>query len=153
MSLLLKLVYDTNALRQRYVTAHRKIFGLSFGRVVRLSRESAAADFETQVARLSELVTELRQLRNKLGKLQESELRQRTGRELREALADYTGALEDSVGKLKRICERNAQELRGVAEFRLYSLGDYRFDRIAYDDAVQHHKRIGLRLNQLLSNF
>lgn len=153
MSLLLKLVYDTDALRQRYVEIHQKVFGLSFGRLIRFSRESAAADFEAQVGRLSELVIELRHLHDELARLPESELRQRTGRELRKALADYTGALEDSVCKLKFICERNMQELRGVAGFRDYSLGDYRLDRIAYDDAVQHHKHIGIRLTQLLSNF
>ena len=42
---------------------------------------------------------------------------------------------------------------QGVAKFHNYALGDGRADRIAYDDAIQNHKRVGLRVNQLLSNF
>jgi len=153
MSVLLKLVYDTNLLRQRYIEIHENLFGLSFGRLVRLSRESAQPDFATYAERLGGLILDLQNVRDQLGRLEERKLSHRTGRELRDALADYTVALEDSIRKLQCICERNLKQQQGMEAFKHYSLGDYRVDRIAYDDAMQHHKRMGLRLNQLLSNF
>jgi hypothetical protein len=153
MSVLLKLVYDTNLLRQRYVEIHENLFRLSLGRLVRRSGASAGPDYGAQAERLGRLIQDLQSVRDQLGQLDEGKLSHRTGRELRNTLADYTVALEDSIRKLQFICERNLKQQQGVAAFKDYSLGDYRLDRIAYDDAIQHHKRLGLRLNQLLSNF
>jgi len=153
MSTLLKLVCETSVIRQRYAEIHQKLFRVSLGRLVRLRSRSARPDYGARAEELERLERDLQRLRNQLAQLTEGQLTQRSGRELRAALRDYTVALEDSIRKLRVISERSLKEQQGIAEYQTYSLGDYRLDRIAYDDALQHHKRLGIRLNQLLSSF
>jgi hypothetical protein len=153
MSALLKLVYDTSVLRQRYTDVHQELFGISLGRFVRLGGQPVRPDYGTQVEKLGTLTEDLQDLRGQLARLEPGQLTQRAGRELRAALTEYIVALEDSVRKLRVICERSLQAQQGAAPLKEYSVGDYRRDRIAYDDAIQHHKRLATRLNQLLSSF
>ena len=152
MSRLLKLVYEASELRRQYAGIHEEMFGMSMRRIVRLGRKSEH-DYRANMRRLGVLSQELGGVQQQLAELQECDLTKRRGHDICAALAEYTEALSASVALLNTICRRLAREQKGVDGWRNYTATSFRHDRITYDDAIQHHKRLGRRLQELLSTF
>jgi hypothetical protein len=152
MSHLLKLVYETSELRRQYAGIHEEMFGFSMRRILRLGQRGEP-ECRARMRRLEELSRGLAGMRQQLAELQECDLTKRRGHDICTALGEYTQALGTSVALLKTICQRLAREQRGVDGWRNYTATEFRQDRITYDDAIQHHKRLGKRLQELLSTF
>jgi len=151
MSLLVKLVYDTSKVRCRYSQVHDRVFGFTLSRVAHLASLQRAKAYHRDLEELEELRAALDAIRVQLLDLDERDLTKRRGREIRDALLDYSAALEESVLKLQKICHaRRPSADRRPAPYEPSAL---REDKIAYDDSVQHHKRLGERLTHLLSTF
>ena len=153
MSLLVKLVYDTSKVRCRYTRVHDRTFGFGAWGLTRVARLQGAKSSHQDLMELDELETALDGIRSQLADLHEEDLTKRRGREIRDALSEYSAALEDSVLKLRMLC-RSRQEAKGERKRQIAAnLPGYREHRIAYDDSIQHHKRLGERLTDLLSTF
>lgn len=154
MSHLLKLVYAAGELNRRYSRVHEEIFGFSVRRLVRRSHKNASEPPpQSRTDQLSALTEELKAIQRQIEELEECDLTKRRGREICTVLKDYTQALTASVSVLNTICRRLAREQEGVDGWRNYSATSFRQDRITYDDAIQHHKRLGRRLQELLATF
>jgi hypothetical protein len=152
MSHLLKLVYEASELRRRYTGIHEEMFGFSVRRIIRFGQQSER-ECQAKMQRLDDLSEALAGMRKQIADLQECDLTKRRGHDICTALGDYTQALSDSVALLHTICQRLAREQKGVDGWRNYTATELRQDRITYDDAIQHHKRMGRRLQELLSTF
>lgn len=152
MSRLLKLVYETSELRRRYAGIHEEMFGFSMRRIIRLGQQNER-ECRAKMQRLDDLSQALAEMRQQVAELQECDLTKRRGHEICTALQEYTQALNASVALLNTICRRLAREQKGVDGWRNYTATSLRQDRITYDDAIQHHKRVGKRLQELLSTF
>ena len=152
MSRLLKLVYEASELRRQYAGIHEEMFGFSVRRIMRLGQQSGN-ECRAKMQRLDDLSLALAEMRKQLAELQECDLTKRRGHEICTALEEYTQALNASVGLLNTICRRLAREQERADGWRNYTATSFRQDRISYDDAIQHHKRAGRRLQELLSTF
>ena len=152
MSLLVKLVYDTSKVRCRYSRVHDRIFGFPLSRVVHLASLQRTKTDLQDLEELKELKATLDTIRDQLSDLDETDLTKRRGREIRDALLDYAAALEASVINLQKICQARRQ-VSADRHQSAYESSAYREDKIAYDDCIQHHKRLGERLTHLLSTF
>lgn len=148
MSKLVKVVYEVAGVRGRYLRVHDKIFQLSARKLVRAlnpGRPDADASGTTE---LGQLLQQLQAAQTELEDLDESDLLVRRGREIQTELADYVLALTESVRILKSIYELLQQR---ETTNKLYDSGRLQGLKVDYDDAMQHHKRLGARLNTLIA--
>jgi hypothetical protein len=149
MSKLVKVVYDVAGIRGRYLCVHDEIFRLSARKLVRAlnpGRQNQVASRIFELDRLSrQILTALAELEG----LEENDLSIRRGRDIRNQLADYLAALTESVILLKSIC---GQLNKRAVKDRTYDQGKLHRLKISYDDAVQHHQRLGAHLNSLISS-
>jgi hypothetical protein len=152
MSRLLKLVYEASELRRQYAGIHEEMFGFSMRRIMRLGQHSER-ECHARMRRLDDLSQALAEMQQQLAELQECDLTKRRGHDICSALEEYTQALSASVALLTTICRRLAREQKSVDGWRNYTATSFRQDRITYDDAIQHHKRLGKRLQELLATF
>ena len=141
MSQLIRILYEVSQLRNRYEGAHRNLCGLSPQRLIAVLHGKQAQ--QAQLENLREIRQQLRHKQGELERLDAEEIaRVRRGREIRPALSDYISALLASMDRLEILCRLaldagEAETSRGQA-------------KIAYDDAVQHHRRLASQLNQLI---
>ena len=145
MTDIIKYTYSVRDVNHRYQMIHNDVFGLSV-------RKLAAAMVKGQSASLTQHDDELKMLQEKLtniqtalGTIPQSELKIRRGREILLTLSKYVAALSKSINYLKKICH-DKNSLPG-SDSKLVN------DRKLYDDAIQHHKTLGVKLNGLLSSF
>ncbi len=141
MSQLIRILYEVSRLRDHYAGVHRNLCGLSPQRLFAVLHKPAQQ--QAQLENLREIRQQLHRTQGELGGMSGEEIaRVRRGREIYPALADYVSALLESVDRLEILC-RLEQSTREGAAPRDQA-------KIAYDDAVQHHRRLGRRLNQLI---
>ncbi|MGB5735842.1 MAG: hypothetical protein WBM40_15510 [Thiohalocapsa sp.] len=101
----------------------------------------------TNEQELEELNQRLSRAINGLSELKKEDLSIRRGSEIQNALSEYVQALTESIAALATLLEvrkrsRNASQQQPSEASQA--------TKIAYDDAVQYHKRLGARLNKLL---
>ena len=145
MTDIIKYTYSVRDVNHRYQMIHNDIFGLSV-------RKLAVAMVKGQSASVTKYDDELKMLQEKLtdiqtvlGTIPQSELKIRRGREILLTLSKYVAALSKSINYLKKIChDKNSLS---ASDSNLVN------DRKLYDDAIQHHKTLGVKLNGLLSSF
>ena len=145
MADILKHTFNVRDINCRYQEIHNEIFSLSV-------RKLAIEIFVDQKVSIKKYEDELKMLQGKLIDIQtalnvipQSELKIRTGKEILLALSNYVTALTKSINYLQKICN-DKNSLSGSDS----NLINY---KMAYDDAIQHHKNLGIRLNDLLSSF
>lgn len=149
MSNLVKVVCDVAGIRGRYLSVHNEIFRLSARKLVRLI---SLGKQEPDASRMSELDRLSQQILSALAELEhldENDLSIRRGRDIRSQLADYLAALTESVALLKSIC---GQVKKRAAKDKTYDPLILQNLKVAYDDSVQHHQRLGAHLNALISS-
>jgi len=148
MSKLVKVVCDVAQIRGRHLQVHDEIFHLSAREMMRfLSRGKPDAE-SRGAAELDLLLQRLGTAQSELGELDESDLSIRRGGEIQAALADYVTALTESVQLLRSISEHS---WRRATKNEHYDPGHLQQLKVNYDDALQHHKRLGVRLNALIA--
>lgn len=148
MSKLLKVLYDVAEIRCRYHGIHEAVFGFSPRKLLRTLNRPVEGDQQAEAQELDRLLSRLYSAGTDLESLSEEDLSVRRGHEIRRALLDYVEALTESSNRLKALCELPQRaEDRANAEFgnRQAAL------KVVYDDAMQYHRRLGARLNQLIS--
>jgi len=145
MADILKYTYDVSDINYRYQEIHNEIFRLSV-------RKLAMEMFADQNVPLKEYEDDLKMLYGKLTDIQtaldvlpQNELNIRSGKEILSALSNYVAALTKSIHYLEKICNDKKN--------LLFSDSNFVNDKKAYDDAIQHHKNLGVILNSLLSDF
>ena len=149
MSKLVKAVYDVARIRGRYLRVHDAIFHLSARKLVRVLNLGRPKDAHgSGTTELEQLLQRLQIAQTELENLDESDLSVRRGREIQTELADYVSALTESVQILKSISEHLRQR---DTKSELYDPERLQGLKVDYDDAMQHHKRLGARLNTLIA--
>jgi hypothetical protein len=150
MSKLLKTLYDVADIRCRYHRVHEAMFGFSARRLLRSMHPSASSGAATLAEELDRLTVRLAIARQELGDLDQADLAIRRGREIQGALISYIDALTESNARLRAICDgrHGVDTASATAENKLRTEL-----KIAYDDAVQYHKRLGAQLNKLISTY
>jgi hypothetical protein len=151
MSQLIDLTYAVSPLRSRFVEVHQEVFGLSLARVGSLFRKDDDKQWASREAELDRLLSELSKIREQAIQLPPADLPKRAGIEIRKALLNYTGALAESIHKLRDICQHHRADMPGIHPQARDNETASRADRIAYDDALQYQRHLGSRLNELLS--
>ena len=142
MSKLVKLLYDMASLRAEYQRLHQDLFGLSTRRLLYLFRPKSG---QVEMARIGQLNRRLQELAGEMLSLEPDDLSIRRGEDLREALNNFHLAFAKTLSNLERL---------GQARFGL-SAGESDADRrsllAAYDDALQHQRRMGARVNEIIA--
>ncbi len=148
MSRLFKLLYDVAGIRTRYLSVHDELFSVSASKLLRMFRHIPARDSAAQLEVLEKLSRELAATREDLATLNNTETSMRRGAEIRRGLEDYVVALAETVEILRQVVRAKdvAAAQRDPNEQRLRGL------KVAYDDAMQYHKRLGSALNKLISD-
>ncbi len=147
MSDLLKIVYDVAAVRGDYLRLHRRLLNISASRLFhKLARRSGTGlpgqqDLDALTHRLEHALDELTQLK-------EEDLAIRRGSEIQRTLRAYTQALSESLAALSRLLEMQQSPPHDDGS---QSPAHSQAIKVAYDDAVQYHNRLGSRLNNLLT--
>lgn len=148
MSKLVKVVCDVASVRGRYLRVHDEIFHLSARKLVRVFNLARPDAQGSGTAELELLLQRLRIAQTELEDLDENDLSVRQGKDIKTELADYVIALTESVQILRSISELMRQQ---AAKNQLYDHGRLQALKVDYDDAMQHHKRLGARLNALIA--
>jgi hypothetical protein len=150
MSHVVKLAQEISKVLTRYKKVHDQIFSLR--KAVFMPNVYRGVDYLAHEQELRTLRNEIGKIQFAIAQLRSTDLTRRSGEEVRGALLRYTEALWDAVNKLQVICRNLRLEDEGVQEFTGYSTSYFRHDRVNYDDAVQHYRRWGVRLNGMFSN-
>ena len=149
MSQIIKLTYDAADARARYARIHEAVFKLSLRGMVAALKQRKWIDYEARQAELSKISRTLEEIEKALSRIDDAEMsRVRGGGLIRLALLEYVQALGCSVRMLRGICRSEMDRLKGQGDQRALVEA-----KAAYDDAVQYHRRLGDRLNQLLASF
>ena len=69
-------------------------------------------------------------------------------REFEDALGEYIDALSISIIRLSAICRHQYCWDKGTQP---YDTDQSRNDRTSYDESIQHYRRLGARLNQMVT--
>ncbi len=142
MSQLIRILYEVSRLRDHYEGVHRTLCGLSPQRLIAVLHGKPAQQ-QAQLENLREIRQQLHRAQGELGGMSGEEIaRVRRGREIHPALANYVAALLESTDRLEILCRLELSTGEGAAPRDQA--------KIAYDDAVQHHRRLASRLNQLI---
>jgi predicted NBD/HSP70 family sugar kinase len=148
MSDLLKIAYEVAALRSEYLRIHRRVFHVSAGRLIHnLTRRHTRGSLTDQ-QELDELSQRLSRAIDGLSNLNKEDLSIRRGREIQNELSAYAQALTESMAALATLLEVRKRPRNGSHHA---PSGASQATKTAYDDAVQYHKRLGARLNELLT--
>jgi hypothetical protein len=141
MSNLVKLLYDMAALKSEYQRLHDELFGLSTRRLLFLLRPGARQGVQ---GRINLLLGRLAGLEEDLRHLTAEDLAIRRGQDLRQALEEFAQALAETLRQLEALRLTRAKP---VDESNSAS---GRTPLAAYDDALQHQRQLGARLNELI---
>ena len=148
MSDLLKIAYEVAAVRTDYLRIHRRVFHVSAGRLIHNVTRRHTRGSLTDQQELEQLSQRLGRAIDGLRKLNEEDLSIRRGREIQNELSEYAQALTESMAALATLLEVRKRP-------RNWShhdpSGALQAMKTAYDDAVQYHKRLGARLNELFT--
>jgi hypothetical protein len=141
MSNLVKLLYDMAALKADYQRLHDEIFGLSARRLLFLLRPKARRGVED---RINLLISRLDALGEDMRGLTAEDLAIRRGQELRQALEVFAQALGETLRQLEalRLARTPSATVAGPTTGR--------GPLATYDDALQHQRQLGARLNELI---
>jgi hypothetical protein len=149
MSKLLKVLYEVAEIRCRYHRIHETVFGFSPRRLLRtLHRNSPTDERAADERELERILERLHASREDLAALSAEDISIRRGREIQASLAAYVDALAESGEKLRELCVlQQPTDAHEDAEYHnaLNTL------KVAYDDAVQYHKRLARHLNELIA--
>ncbi len=150
MSKLLKTLYDVAEIRCRYNRVHEAMFGFSARRLLQSMHPPTPEGTAARTEELDQLSSQLAMARKELDQLGQADLAIRRGREIQGALIAYIDALNESNVRLRAFCDRwqGADSANATAEHKLRTEL-----KVAYDDAVQYHKRLGAQLNKLISTY
>ena len=151
MSDLLKIAYEVAAVRSDYLRIHRRVFHVSAGRLIHnLTRRHTRGSLtdQTDQQELEELSQRLSRAIDGLSKLNKEDLSIRRGSEIQNELSAYAQALTESMAALATLLEVRK---RPRNESHHEPSGASQAMKTAYDDAVQYHKRLGARLNELFT--
>lgn len=148
MSKLVKVVYDVAGIRGRYARVHGETFHLSARKLVRVLNLGTPDAHGSGATELGQLLQRLQAAQTELVDLDEGDLSVRRGREIQTELAGYVLALTESVRILRSISELLQQR---DTKNKTYDSGRLQSLKVDYDDAMQHHKRLGTRLNTLIA--
>lgn len=145
MADILKYTCSVREINYRYKEIHNEIFSLSVRKLVSDMFSDQSDSYNKHEDRLKKLQWQLMDIQTTLSVLPHSELKILRGKEILLALSEYVTALSKSINYLQKIC--NDKSCLSYSDSNLVN------DKKFYDDAIQHHKNLGFRLNDLLSNF
>ena len=153
MAHIIDLACEITEIRSRYLKIHHAVFGLSLRRSASMLRRGTTVFYGDRERELCALEEQLVKLEPVLAKVDSDELTRRAGRQVHDALVQYTSSLVTTVRHLREMCGNlslDEAEYRRVADN-----GDSRFrhDKIRYDFSIQELKRWGAKMNQLFTTF
>jgi hypothetical protein len=153
MAQVIELACEVAGAFHRYQAVHRQAFRFGTLYAPRAPLAHSGIDYRSLQAELGGLERSLESSRARVLGLGAEDLTQRAAVEVRDALLSYIEALEDAIGKLGAICADLAAEREGEARAAGYRERRLAADKKAYDDAIQHYRRCGIRLNALFETF
>lgn len=145
MADILKYTCKAREVNYRYKEIHNDIFSLSVRKLVTGLFAEQSDFYKKYIDELKSLEWQLKNIQTDLNVLPHSEIKILRGKDILLALSDYVTALSHSINYLQKIC--NDKSRLSGPDSNLVN------DKKFYDDAIQHHKNLGDRLNGLLSNF
>jgi len=145
MADILKYICNVRDVNHKYQEIHNNIFSQSVSKLVTEIFTDKRVAFKKYEDVLKMLNVQLMDIQTALNVLPQSELNIRRGKEILLALSSYITALSISINYLQKICnEKNSfSDSDG-------NLVNY---KMLYDGSFQHHKHLGVKLNELLSSY
>ncbi len=151
MARMFELATETSRIFEQYEAIHNQAFGFSIRGLLGNSSRNGSITHAERAQRLEELAAHIQEMRREVAELKDAELTRRSKNEVRSTLLDYAVALEESITRLRTICENLHREAEGVDGYAGYREQGLRLDKIGYDDSIQLHKRLGARLTNLFA--
>ncbi|MFZ1536067.1 MAG: hypothetical protein WAT23_01570 [Chromatiaceae bacterium] len=143
MSNLIKLLHDMASLRTEYQRLHQDLLGLSVRRLLFLARPGARQGVD---ARFQHLFQRQKELQAEMDQLTADDLAIRRGEELFQALTNFHQAFGETLKQLELLHQAQASQAAGGPGNSSHRL------LAPYDDALQHQRRLGARINDLLAD-
>ncbi len=143
MSNLVKSLYEMASLRTEYQRLHQDLFGFSVRKLMFMARPGARKGVN---ARIHQLTKRLQELDEDMSRLTADDLVIRRGEEIEVALKDFSLAFAETLRQLDLVRQAEAPRwAKAQGE-------ESRLQLAAYDDAIQHQRRMGARLNELIAD-
>ncbi len=143
---IVELSWNVNDLLSQYVTIHDDIFKTSMRHAIPIPGIFKAIDFGAHLAKVENIIPELENCDNKIKSLTENTSSQE--REYLDLLSSYTGALIETVSRLKIVVGALYAKSQNFANSN-YNWKNYKSDLAKYEQSVQDYIAIGGRLNEL----
>jgi hypothetical protein len=143
---LVTLAHRVSGIHTRYAKIHSLSVAFSLGRAISRIGRRNTAEFCRHQSQLTALNEELLQIASSLQDGSKLEPSTTLGDEFRLVLGEYIEALSNTVQSLGRICAALCREKQAAVA---YDERQSRADRLAYDESIQHYRRLGERLSQL----
>ncbi|MCB1859193.1 MAG: hypothetical protein KDI63_13010 [Gammaproteobacteria bacterium] len=147
MTQLVTLAHRVSSIHAKYAAIHDDLFSFSLFRKRpkhQLKGQSLHSHYESELIRLSEELAGISAIMRSGAEL---EPKTTFSREFAVVLDDYIQALSVSIGHLSEICNHQSHWDKGDQPF---DASQSRVDRTHYDESIQHYRRLGARLNQLV---
>lgn len=148
MAQLVTLAHRVSSIHARYANIHDSLFSFSlFRKRLRHNKtgDSIQSHYEIELKRLSEELGEVISIMNSGVPL---EPKTTFSREFATAMEEYIQALSTSITQLSDIC---SHQRTWDKHEQAFSSTQSRIDRTSYDESIQHYRRLGARLNQMVS--
>ncbi len=149
MAHLITLAHQAAEIHGRYMEIHNAVFGFSIRQIFSLRQATGDVDYCAHEETLDGLRAQLKGVQTVVVSLKNTDLVKTSVMEFRVVLKDYIVALLDTIDRLRFICARLCQEESEEAAH--YSTPHLNLDKMAYDESIQHYKKLGRRLNRLLA--
>lgn len=143
---LVTLAHRISGIHARYAKIHSLSVAFSFGRAISRLGNKNGSEFCHHQLQLIALHEELQHIATTLDGREQFEPATTLGDEFRLVMQEYVKALSRTVECLGTICAGLCRENQGDD---IYDEQQSRADRLAYDESIQHYRRIGERLSQL----
>lgn len=147
MAQLVTLAHRVSSIHARYSGIHDSVFSVSLFR--KLTRRKGGGDslyagFESDLKALAESLAEIG---SSLGSSVRPEPNTTFSRKFGRTLEDYVKELTTSIVLLAEICEHRDRWQKGEAP---YDSDQSRIDRTHYDESIQRHRRLGIKLSRMV---
>jgi hypothetical protein len=146
MAQLVTLAHRVSGIHARYSKIHDTLFSVSLFKKKpwrKAGGESAYAGFESE---LTDMAANLAEVDSMIRKDVPMEPNTSYSRKFAAILKEYIAALSTSMVQLAEICNHRDRWDRGEDP---YSPDQSREDRINYDESIQHHRALGVKLSHM----
>ena len=147
---IIELSWNVNDLLSQYVAIHDEVFKTSIRHAIPIPGIFKKIDFGVHLGKVENIIPELKNCDNKIKSLVKNESDKE--KEYLDILSQYTGALIETVSRLKVVVGALYAKSQSFANSN-YDWKNYKNDLAKYEQSVKDYMTIGGNLNELFDKF